>query len=192
MYGMVNKGFAELVIGDYGAEKWDQIKRRAGIEAEVFLSAEQYPDKLTYDLVGAAVEVLGVAGNELLERFGEHWIAKTGRDGYGAMLQANGRSLAEFLINLPNLHSRVAMLFPDLEPPRFSVSEVTDTSLTLHYWSHRPGLTQFVVGLVRGLGKMFATEVSVAVLASTAQGAEHDVFAVSWQPPTDHEPAAPR
>ena len=187
MYGMVNRGLEELVIDQFGAAKWDEIRSRAGVDEIVFLSAEQYPDELTYKMVGAAAEVLGLPPEEILMQFGEYWVVKTARDGYGSILQANGKSLPEFLINLPSLHNRVAMMFPHLEPPHFSVTELTSESLKLHYRSKRPGLTSFVIGLLRGLGKMFETEVETVLLCSKDAGGDHDIFAVSWKDSTNHE-----
>ena len=99
-------------------------------------------------------------------------------------MRAAGKSLREFLANLPNFHTRVSMIFPKLQPPRFRVAEVTANSLQLHYLTQRPGLTPFVVGLLRGLGQMFQTPVSVRVLEAKAHGADHDVFLVGWEEPT--------
>ncbi|MFD2256061.1 heme NO-binding domain-containing protein [Luteolibacter algae] len=180
MYGMVNKAVQDLVITNFGDEKWDLIKQKAGVEVDVFLSNESYPDEMTYDLVEAASEVLGVSGREVLHAFGEHWVLQTARQGYGSMLEANGRTLPEFLINLPTFHTRVAMIFPDLKPPRFNCTDIKENSLLLHYHSHRPGLTDFVIGLLQGLGKMFNTSTKIVVAQRKAEGADHDVFAVSW------------
>jgi len=183
MYGMVNKAIEDLVVTNFGAEQWQAIKLKAGVDVEVFLSNESYPDTMTYDLVGAASEVLGLAARDVLISFGEHWVLKTAREGYGSMLEANGRSLPEFLINLPSFHTRVAMIFPDLQPPRFNCTEVTDDSMQLHYHSHRPGLTDFVIGLLQGLAKMFHTEATIEVVERKSEGADHDVFLIGWTSP---------
>ncbi len=180
MYGMVNKAVEDLVVSNFGMEKWLAIKEKAGVDVDIFLSNESYPDKLTYDLVGAASEVLGLAASDVLIAFGEHWVLNTARQGYGSMLEANGRTLSEFLINLPSFHTRVAMIFPDLQPPRFNCSEVTENSLLLHYHSHRPGLTDFVIGLLQGLGKMFDTPVVIEVVQRKVDGTDHDQFRVTW------------
>lgn len=180
MYGMVNKAIEDLVVTQFGAGKWAAIKEKAGVDVDVFLSNEGYPDKVTYDLVAAASEVLGLPARDILIAFGEHWVLNTARQGYGSMLEANGRTLPEFLLNLPSFHTRVAMIFPDLRPPRFECSDVEAASLKLHYHSHRPGLGDFVVGLVQGLGKMFSTPATVEVMEKKAEGADHDVFLVSW------------
>ncbi len=184
MYGMVNKAVEELIVSRFGNKKWQAIKEKAGVNVDVFLSTEGYPDKLTYDLVSAASEVLGLPTREILVAFGEHWVLKTAKQGYGSILEANGRTLAEFLINLPSLHTRVAMIFPDLQPPRFQCCDVTGDSLLLHYHSHRPGLTDFVVGLLQGLAIMFETRAEIQIAERKSEGADHDVFLVRWQNPS--------
>jgi hypothetical protein len=177
---MVNKAVEDLVCSAYGGEVWEKIRERAGVDVDAFISNESYPDKITYSLVAAASEVLALPAEKVLELFGEHWVLKTAADGYGNLMRAGGRNLREFLINLPNFHSRVVLIFPDLSPPSFEVTDASDRSLRLHYRTHRPGLVPFVVGLMRGLGKMFDTEVSISLLSSREQGADHETFLIAW------------
>lgn len=183
MYGMVNKAVEEMVVSQHGEPTWERIKAKAGIDVDVFMSNEGYPDDITYALVAAASEVLGTPAGKILEAFGEHWILHTAQEGYGALLRAGGKTLPEFLLNLPNFHTRVAMIFPNLQPPSFRCSEVTANTLKLHYHTHRPGMTGFVVGLIRGLGKMYRTPVSVELTDTRTQGADHDVFHITWSEP---------
>ena len=96
------------------------------------------------------------------------------------MMKAGGASLKEFLVNLPNFHTRVQMIYPKLQPPRFECSDVGENSLHLHYFTHRQGLTDFVIGLVQGLGKLYSTPATAKTIATKADGADHDVFEVSW------------
>jgi hypothetical protein len=181
MYGMVNKAVEGMVCMHYGEAVWEQIKAKAGVEVEVFFGNESYPDEMTYQLVAAGSDVLKLPPEKILEAFGEHWVLHTAREGYGGLMHAAGKSLPEFLSNLPNFHTRVSMIFPKLQPPRFKISESTGNSLKLHYLTNRHGLTPFVVGLLQGLGKMFDTPVKVQVLEARLQGADHDVFLVEWQ-----------
>jgi hypothetical protein len=180
MYGLVNKAVQELVCSKFGAETWERIKQKAGVDIDVFISHESYDDAITYRLVGAATEILGVEGAVVLETFGEHWVTVTAEEGYGELMRASGDSLPDFLVNLPNFHARVKLLFPNLHPPTFKVSDLTESTLHLHYYSHRPGLAPFVVGLVRGLGQRFNTPVTTTLLSSREQGLDHDTFLVSW------------
>jgi hypothetical protein len=180
MYGMVNKAVEEMVCLNYGEATWEKIKAAAGVDIDVFMSNESYSDDITYRLVGAASEVLKAPAKQILIGFGEHWVLHTAQQGYGGLMAAAGKTLPEFLKNLPNFHSRVSMIFPNLRPPRFECSDFTERSLKLHYFSHRPGLQPFVVGLMQGLGKMFKTPVTVRLAEAKANGADHDVFDVTW------------
>lgn len=179
MYGMVNRAVEGMVCSHFGEDKWELIKARAGVEEDIFLSNESYPDAMTYRLVGAASEVLGLPADKILEAFGEHWI-ELARSSYGELMTMHGRTLGEFLLNLPNFHTRVALMFPKLQPPRFAVTDVTPTSLHLHYHTHREGLAPFVVGLVRGLGTMFKTPVTIDHCVKRGPTQDHDVFAITW------------
>ena len=81
-------------------------------------------------------------------------------------MEGGGSNLKEFLINLPSFHSRVMLMYPNLDPPEFKVSDIQDTSLHLHYFSKRPGLQDFMIGLLSGLGKMFDVSVNINLLQS--------------------------
>lgn len=182
MYGMVNKAVEGLVRNQFGDEAWLRIKERAGVTEEVFLSNEGYPDHITYDLVAAASAELNLPPETILHAFGEYWILETARRGYGTLLDTTGSTLPEFLQNLPQFHSRVRLIFPNLLPPRFETSDVTDHSLILHYHSDRPGLAPFLIGLLHGLGKRLKTEVAVEQTVRKGEAdATHDQFLVTWK-----------
>lgn len=180
MYGMVLRAIEDMVVTGYGEDVWDRVKTKAGVDEEVFIGTEAYPDQQTYALVGAAAEVLHKPAAEILESFGVYWVVKTAQEGYGDMMAAGGRTLPEFLVNLPNFHSRVSMIFPHLSPPRFRCTDVTPRSVRMLYESHREGLAPFVVGLFKGLGQRFATPLTVEQVAQKSAGADHDEFIVRW------------
>ena len=180
MYGMVNKAIEEMMLLHHDEATWERIKAQAGVDVDVFISNDGYPDELTYHLVDAAAETLAIPAEQVLQAFGEHWVLVTAEEGYGELMGAGGRTLEEFLRNLPGFHARVALIFPNLKPPTFKVANVTANSLDLHYYSRRAGLQSFVIGMVQGLAKRFATTVEVSVLADRSAGADHDVFLVKW------------
>ena len=121
MYGMVNKAIQDLVTSKFGEDKWITIKEKGEFEDDFFVSMQQYPDELTYNLVGAASEVLEIDAGSVLEAFGEYWILYTAEEGYGEMLALSGSSLPQFLGNLNMLHERITHIMPNLKPPKFSV-----------------------------------------------------------------------
>jgi hypothetical protein len=180
MYGIVNKAIEDLVISNFGEEKWEAVKTRSGVDIDFFISNEPYDDDITYKLAGAVSEEMNIPVSAVLQTFGEWWILKTGKEKYGGLMDAGGNSLREFLINLPAFHYRVMLIYPKLTPPEFKVSNVEETSIHVHYFSKRNGLLEFVRGLLTGLGKMYSTPMNVELIQSRDEGSSHEVFKVSW------------
>jgi Haem-NO-binding len=181
MYGLVNKAIADMVVTRFGKETWEDIRQKANVEAETFLSMEGYPDDVTHRLVKAASVVLNLAPAQIMEAFGEFWVEYTAQEGYGEMLDMSGDDLPEFLQNLDNMHARIGVSFPNLKPPSFECNETEADSLSLEYRSEREGLAPMVVGLVKGLGSRFDTEVDVTQVKSREEGAEHDEFLIKYK-----------
>jgi Haem-NO-binding len=179
MYGLVNRALEHLIVSQHGEQTWAAVKEKAGVQVEVFVSNESYDDAITYQLVAAASGILHMGIEDLLILFGQHWILMA-QESYGPMFKSQGTSLRDFLTNLPNFHARVAMIYPNLRPPEFLCSDVTEKSMHLHYRTHRPGLTSFVIGLVQGLGRLFGTKVSCVPIERKSEGAVHDVFLIQW------------
>lgn len=181
MYGLVNKAVEDLAVQLGGHDLWAAIVERTGLDMPVFVAMEPYDDSVTYRLVEAASEILGLSQADVLEAFGEHWILYTGRKGYGPLLSAMGTTLPQFLGNLDAMHSRVTLSMPDLRPPSFACEELDDQTLLVRYWSERTGLAPMVTGLLKGLGKRFGVEV-VVTPTPRADGVDHHSFRVTYAP----------
>jgi len=173
MYGLVNQAIEEMVRSHFSDATWDAIKQKAEIKTEAFISMEGYPDDVTHRLVKAAAEVM--------HAFGKYWVQYTAQEGYGELMDMNGDDLPEFLENLDDLHARVGVIFPKLQPPSFDCNEADEDQLTLHYHSERKGLAPMVLGLVEGLGERFETEVDINQTQSREEGADHDQFSVKYK-----------
>ena len=107
MYGIVNKAIQDLVTENFGADKWELIKEKSGVDIDYFLSNEPYDDDITYQLAGATSEIIGITVGQVLNAFGEWWILRTGKEKYGGLMEAGGNNLKEFLVNLPQFHTDV-------------------------------------------------------------------------------------
>jgi len=180
MYGIVNKAIGELITFHYGEDKWRAILKRSGIEDDFFISNEAYDDSITFQLAQAVSEEMNISVSEVLIAFGKWWVVSTTKEKYGALMSSGGNTLKEFLINLPVFHNRVMFIYPKLTPPEFKVREIRENSLTLHYISKREGLQEFVRGLLEGLSIMFETPTTIELLQSRNNGAEHEIFKISW------------
>jgi len=180
MYGIVNKAIEDLVIANFGEEKWEAIKDRIGIDIDFFISSEPYDDDVTFKLAVAVSEEMNMTVGDVLIAFGEWWVIKTTSEKYTGLMQSGGNNLKEFLLNLPNFHNRVMLIYPKLTPPEFKVTDEAENSIQLHYFSKREGLQEFVRGLIQGLGKMYNTPVTIELLQTRNEGSTHEIFKISW------------
>lgn len=176
MYGLVNKGLEDLIRTNHGDAAWKKVCAASGFAGDTFSSMQPYPDSVTYGLVAAASQELGISGADLLEQFGAHWVRYTGSVGYGALFSLAGTSVAEVLSNLDALHGRIEHSFPDYRMPHFECARLEDGDLRLIYRSSRDGLAPMVLGLLRGLGERFGTPVAIRHTVVRGDGADHDEF----------------
>jgi hypothetical protein len=180
MYGLVNQAIQGLVTENFGQDSWDKIKLKSNVTDEFFLSDQSYDDDVTFKLAIAASEVLNITVAQVLNAFGEYWVLKIGMEKYGSLMKAGGNNLKEFLVYLPNFHSRVMLMYPKITPPEFQITNETENSVHVHYFSSREGLTDFMQGLLQGIGKLYKVEVEIELIQSRASGNDHDVFSVKW------------
>jgi hypothetical protein len=180
MYGIINKAIEDLVTENFGAEKWQAVKDRSGVEDDFFVSNEPYDDSITYTLAQSVAEEMNMPLDDVMHAFGEWWVLRTSKEKYGGLMEAGGQSLRAFLVNLPLFHNRIMLIYPKLAPPEFKVSHVEEKSLYVHYHSTREGLKSFVNGLLIGLGKLYDTPVNVEIIQSRDEGATHEIYKVSW------------
>lgn len=176
MYGLVNIAVKDLVVSNFGEDKWQAILNTADIDDADFASMEAYDDAISYSLVGAATEVLGLDAETILQTFGEYWITYTAEKGYGPILDMAGNNFGEFLKNLNTLHDNVAISFPDLKPPFFEVDDVGENEWRLQYFSEREGLVPMMVGLLNGLAKKFDATLEFSHSPGEKDGQTFELF----------------
>ncbi len=180
MYGLVNRALQDMVVERHGQDTWERIRQRARFAEPVFVAMEGYDDSVTYDLVGASAKELDQSAEEILFDFGRWWVLRTADEGYGPLLQMAGDTLPTFLENLDEMHSRVALSMPHLRPPSFRVTRLGEGQLHLQYYSHRPGLVPFVLGLLDALGERFNTPTVARLLSPRGPDQDHDLFLLRW------------
>lgn len=190
MYGMVNRAIRECITDHHGEDVWAKALKGSKASDDDFVRMQHYSDEVTVSLVVATAEHTGKSVDEILEEVGVFWIDFALKSDYGPLLRQSGKTLPEVLASLDALHSRLEQAFPDLTPPSFWCSDADESQTqalaegqeapVLHYLSERDGLSAFVKGLVRGLGKMLSTDCSIQQTASKADGAEHDEFFIEY------------
>ncbi|KAL7028069.1 hypothetical protein ACKWTF_005710 [Chironomus riparius] len=166
MYGFVNYALELLVLKNFGTEIWETIKRKAEVNMDgQFLVRQIYDDEITYNLVGAAVEVLNIPADSILELFGLTFFDYCQDSGYDKILQVLGATPRDFLQNLDALHDHLGLLYPGMRAPSFRCTEECDGSLILHYYSDRSGLEYIVIGIVKAVAsKLHGVEVDIKII----------------------------
>ena len=180
MLGMVNHALQQMVTERLGAPAWESMRSELGIEDRVFVVMRQYPDELTYRIAGAVAARLGVPLPDALQAFGHYWMGYAERQPWGKVLHSMASSTRELIPALNELHSRIALAFPGVTMPQFRSEPAAGGALRVHYFSPRPGLAPFVLGVLEGIGAMFGEVIQVTQVERREDGAPHDVFLVEF------------
>jgi len=93
----------------------------------------------------------------------------------------SGDSFQEFVGNLNSIHSRVSVMLPKLTPPSFKITDQTDSSCSIHYYSQRQGLFPMVEGMVAGISDWYNTPIEVETELCEGESPEHTIFHVRFK-----------
>ncbi|KAH9637519.1 hypothetical protein HF086_010930 [Spodoptera exigua] len=161
MYGFVNYALELLVTKTFNEETWETIKKKADVAMEgSFLVRQIYEDEITYHLITAAVEVLQIPADAILELFGKTFFEFCQDSGYDKILQVLGATPRDFLQNLDGLHDHLGTLYPGMRSPSFRCTErPEDGALTV-------------------ASKLHDTEVKVEIL-KTKEECDHVQFLIT-------------
>jgi len=182
MYGVVNKSLKEMMVNQFGDERWQKVLKQSGVAADSFLSMRAYDDDVTYKLAQAAADELQIDLNDALRAFGVHWVEHTAAKEYNALMRATGGDMLSFLENLNSLHDRISSTFLNYRPPSFIVDRDSASGVSIQYTSERVGLTPFVEGLLNGLASWFGESMTILDIKPEAVDAgEKSTFLISMQ-----------
>lgn len=179
MYGLINGALQEMIVSNYGDEVWADVLERSGVPESSFLAMQHYDDAYTYQLAGAAAEVLDAPLETCLEMFGGFWIKNVATRSFAVLMETTGSNTVDFLHNLNGLHDRITSTFLDYVPPEFRVEPIPekDQQYLVHYYSKRLGLTPFVIGLLKGLAEHFDDKLQILDLKTHENdGNTHAIF----------------
>jgi hypothetical protein len=159
MYGIANSCIPEMITYSYGPKRWNEIKKRNGINDEWLTGSNAYNDELTYKIATVLARELYVGIPQMLHRLGEWWVYVITRNSYASLVKAGGHCMQQFMFNLPLFHQAFVNIHPGLNNTAFEASHITADGLHLHYCGSRAGLKDFVAGMMAGLGKLYNCKV---------------------------------
>jgi len=165
-----------FILDNHGEDAWRMICKRSQVPHEEFENLTAYDDAHTYALVDAVAEALEIPAEKVLEVFGEFWIGFSKASAIGKLMDLGSETLIGRIRGLDEMHERIQLTMPHLDPPSFEFEERADGNHRLHYISNREGLAPMVVGLLQGMAKECGVTVDITHLERRSDGADHDVF----------------
>ncbi|XP_060807055.1 soluble guanylate cyclase 88E [Amyelois transitella] len=155
MYGLLLENMAEYIRQMYGEDKWEEIRRQAGVEQPSFSVHQVYPENLITRLAKTAQEVLDISEREFMDQMGVYFVGFVSQYGYDRVLSVLGRHMRDFLNGLDNLHEYLKFSYPRMRAPSFICENETRQGLTLHYRSKRRGFVYYAMGQIREVARHF-------------------------------------
>lgn len=155
MFGMIHRSARDMVLEQFGQSVWDRILEAAHLDDGALVSAQSYPDEVTFRLIAAAAATAGLTLDQTLHAFGRHWVKAADQGPYGNVMRILGATLEECLMNLDRMHASIQIAMPGAQLPQFAVVSQDERSIELAYYSRRAGLEPFVCGLLEGLMERF-------------------------------------
>ncbi|XP_049880549.1 soluble guanylate cyclase 88E [Pectinophora gossypiella] len=155
MYGLLLENMAEYIRQTYGEERWEDIRRQAGVEQPSFSVHQVYPENMIARLAKKAQEVLGISEREFMDQMGVYFVGFVSQYGYDRVLSVLGRHMRDFLNGLDNLHEYLKFSYPRMRAPSFICENETRQGLTLHYRTKRRGFVYYAMGQIREVARHF-------------------------------------
>ncbi|EYC18640.1 hypothetical protein Y032_0027g1630 [Ancylostoma ceylanicum] len=135
------------MLRKYGDELWQEVLTRSGFEnGKENIVNHYYSDSDTYLLVDSVATLTKMTREQVWEMYGCFLIEYTMEIGWDELVRSMSPNLKGFLDNLDSLHYFIdhVVYKANLRGPSFRCEENPDGSLTLHYFTGRPGLYPIV------------------------------------------------
>lgn len=164
MKGVIVKCLSELVIEKFGEDKWEEALALSGLDKKsIFLATSDVDDAAALQVVGSVCKVLNISLAQAADAFGDYWVNVFALKIY-APYYRKATSAKEFLLNMDKVHLETTKTIPNACPPRFEYKWKDDKTLIMKYISKR-GLLDFLVGLIKGVGKHFKENLKVTKIS---------------------------
>ncbi|XP_063709211.1 soluble guanylate cyclase 88E-like [Culicoides brevitarsis] len=155
MYGLLLENLAEYIKAVFGEDKWEEIRKEAGISSPSFGTHTDFDESLLIFLAETAQEILQIDEKEFMDQMGVYFVEFVGQYGYDRVLSVLGRHVRDFLNGLDNLHEYLKFSYPLMRAPSFICENETRHGLTLHYRTKRRGFVYYTMGQIREVARHF-------------------------------------
>lgn len=163
MKGTIAKCLQEMVVDNFGQDKWEKVLTNAGMNAGTkFLTIADVDDAAVINVFQSAQKTLGITWSQACDAFGDYWVNVYSVKLYNHYLTKYDNA-KDFIMGMDKLHVSVTNSMANARPPRFDFEWTDDKTLIMHYKSER-NLIDLLVGLAKGVGKYFKENLKVTKL----------------------------
>lgn len=163
MKGVIAKCLGDLVKEKFGKDKWEDALERSGLDRDsVFLATEDVDDIAVLKVVDSVCKVLNISLTQAADAFGDYWVCVFAPKIYASYYRGVN-SAKEFLLNMDKVHVNTTETINNAQPPRFEYEWKDNKTLIMKYKSKRD-LIDFMVGLIKGVGKHYKEDLKVTKL----------------------------
>lgn len=159
MHGVFHKGLKDFVVEEYGDDAWANARESSGVDRQVYLAVNYYPDREFISLVEAVGGVVDDSPFDVLESFGR-FVAERLLDTYGRVVDDDWDAMDLLEHVESGIHTSLREHNEELSPPELGVSRPTADEVIVVYESPRR-LCPIAIGLVYGVADHFDESLSV-------------------------------
>lgn len=176
MHGLINRSIQNYICDSFGAHRWDDVVRHAGMAFNNFEAMLTYEDSLTHAVLDALVDVTRRSRSDLLEDFGTFLVANPKFEGVRRLLRFGGVSFEDFLHSLDDLPDRARLAVPDLDLPQIELRAVGEGRYSLICRSPVAGFAHLMMGVLRAMADEYG---ALALLEPTGSGKGIETLSIS-------------
>ncbi|MEM9318417.1 MAG: heme NO-binding domain-containing protein [Pseudomonadota bacterium] len=171
----MNRAFQGFLVGAYGRDLWDLVRRDAGFDFEDFEPMLTYEPALTTRLVKAAARRLEKPGKSFMEDVGTWMIANPDQSAIRRLMRFGGEDYREFLFSLDELPDRAKMAVPHLEVPEISLEQKAPNQVDLLISWPKFDLSAVALGALRAMADDYGALVLLTMQATGRLSARIEV-----------------
>jgi hypothetical protein len=119
MKGTIVKCLEELVVTQFGQDKWEQALEGAGLDSfTVFWPRADFDDELVLELVGSVCDTLNVSLAQAADAFGDYWVNVYSLKMYPLFYEKH-KTARDFLLDMDSVHVQMTNVMENARPARF-------------------------------------------------------------------------
>lgn len=156
-----------LVRERFGKEKWEEILNLSGMgkgsDSFKYFVGFDIIDEKAMDIIQNTCKALNLSVQQAADAFGDYWVNRYAPEHYPQYYE-RFKSARAFIMGIDQVHQELTENLENAHPPRFDIEELDGKTLKVRYKSKRKML-EFYIGLAKGIGKYFNTEIEVRALS---------------------------